>query len=121
KINDPAVHPAAKQSQTVLHGLNKPIVEVVDVQPVGKERNEDRILRGIAVKEQRQAGSNEKHCQKNIMQDFGNVLGLFDVEEELFDRPIAGTPGGYCEKYQRDDHDRGRFAGVLSMIAPRGS
>ena len=121
KINNPAVHPATQHRQTVLHVPHQPVVEVVDVKPIGKERNEDRIFRRVAIKQQREAGSQNEHRQKNVVQDVGNVLGFLEVKKELFDLRVAGRPCGNRQENQRDNHYRGRFVGMLGMIAPRRS
>ena len=61
KIDNPAVDPATEHRQAVLHVLYKPVVGIVNVKPIGKERDDHRILRRVAVEEQRQTASNNEH------------------------------------------------------------
>ena len=75
-IDDPAVGPGKRERTAILNVFDEPAIGIVDVEPVGEERDENGILFNLPVVEEKRTGNaGDEEARKEIVQDVRNVRG----------------------------------------------
>ena len=102
-----------------MHAGDEPVVEIVDVEAVGEERDADGVVGGSAqIEEGSKQCAGGEEAEDDFVRD-GWCGGVRHVEEMLDEPRVTGDDSGDGEDDQRERHDERRFLGAGGVVAAR--